>query len=119
MQDEEVRLEVARQALQKRMEKVTPELLSQFMFERGVPVVKCMLCHSNDIGIPQAAKLTEAGPRGSVYTYVRYVTLDTDGPRMALDNFEYRLICNNCGFTSHIAVYPVLRWIEAKEKKDE
>lgn len=114
MQDEEQRQAALRYQLSQRLEKVTPELLSQFLFERGVPVVTCLLCHSNDIGIPQAALLS-VGSRHETYTYVRYTTLQTDGPPLALDNFEYRLICNNCGFTSHVAVYPVLRWVESKD----
>ncbi|MDR7343163.1 hypothetical protein J2X14_001575 [Pantoea alhagi] len=104
--------------LQKRLEKVTPELLSEFLFERGIPVVKCLMCGNNDISIPQAAVLAASAEGSKAYTYVRYVTLNTDSSPFTLDSFEYRLICNSCGFTSHFAVYPVLKWVEEKDGKD-
>lgn len=119
MQDEEQRQTMLRHQLQRRLEKVSPELLSQFLYERGVPVVTCLLCHSNDIVIPQAAVLTVGSPVESSHIYVRHTLLDTDGPPLSLDRYEYRLICNNCGYTSHIAVYPVLKWIEARESEGE
>lgn len=119
MQDEEQRQAALRYQLQRRLEKVTPELLSQFMYERGVPVVKCLLCHSNDIGIPQASVFTVGSSVGENHTYVRHTVLNTDGPPLALDRYEYRLICNNCGYTSHIAVYPVLKWLESRGGSSE
>ena len=119
MQDEEQRQLTFRYQLQQRLAKVTPELLSQFLYERGVPVVTCLLCHSNDIVIPQASVLTVGSHLGSNHTFVRHTVLDTDGPPLALDRYEYRLICGNCGYTSHIAVYPVLKWVEARENAGE
>lgn len=98
--------------LQRRLSKVTPELLSEFMFKRGVPVFQCLLCGSEDIGIPEVG-LTTVGPDGGEsIKYVSYVKLDAPGPRFSIMDYQYRVICRNCGFTHHIAVWPVLKWVE-------
>ena len=119
MEDEQDRQRELRRTLQKRLEKVTPALLSQFLYERGITLVTCLLCHSNDIVIPQALALATGSPVENAYIYLRPTLLDTDVHPLSLERFEYRLICNNCGYTSHIAAFPVLKWIEAREGDSE
>ncbi|CNI05746.1 Uncharacterised protein [Yersinia pekkanenii] len=104
------------QRLYDRLSKVSPELLSEFLYKRGVPVVSCLMCHSDNIGIPQTEiDNYESGK----FTYISYVKVDTDGPRLSLMNYHYRLICRNCGFTSNIAVWPVLKWIEEQRNGED
>lgn len=112
MEDEKQRQMQLQLTLQRRMEKVSPELLSEFLFKRGIETFKCLLCGSEDIGIPQC-NLLQSGPDGSVSkTFVDYIKLDADGPPFSLMHYQYRIICRNCGFTHHLSVWPVLKWIE-------
>lgn len=98
--------------LESRLEKVSPKHLSEFLYKRGVPVFQCLLCGSEDIGIPEVG-LTTVGPDGGEsITYVSYVKLDAPGPPFSIMDYQYRVICRNCGFTHHIAVWPVLKWVE-------
>lgn len=97
--------------LHERLSKVSPELLSEFLFERGVWTVKCMMCGSQDIGIPQVE--IDRYEEGKT-TYVSFVRVDADGPRFSLINYHYRLICRSCGFVAELAVEPVLEWVEKK-----
>lgn len=117
MQDEESRQAELRIRFQRRLEKVTAELLSEFLYKRGVPVVKCLLCSSEDIVIPQT-RLLQSGPDGrSSATYVDFIKVDAGGPPLSLMHYQYRLICKNCGFTSHLAVWPVLQWLEGEKSE--
>lgn len=112
---EEKRPEQLKRLLFSRLEKVTPELFAEFLDAKVGKDIKCLSCGSLDIGIPQAQVMT-AGPEGaSNEAYVSFVQIDSFEPQYSLLNYEYRLICKNCGFTSHYAVYPVLNWIEQEK----
>ncbi|EAT9391678.1 hypothetical protein EOV56_17690 [Salmonella enterica subsp. enterica serovar Tennessee] len=114
MEDEKQRQMQLQLTLQRRLEKVTPELFSEYLFERGVWTVKCPMCGSTDISVPNASSLT-VGPGGSESSiYVIPVKLDTEGPPHSLVKYEYRLICKNCSFSMHFATWPVLKWVEQK-----
>lgn len=108
MDDEQERQRELKRTLQKRLEKVTPELLSEFLFVKGIETFKCLLCGSEDIGIPQ----WKSGPKGSERAYVDYIKIDAGGPPHSLMHYQYRIICRNCGYTHQLAVWPVLKWIE-------
>ncbi|HCK1023744.1 hypothetical protein [Citrobacter braakii] len=112
---EQERQEELTRTLFTRLEKVTPELFAEFLDERVGKEIKCLNCGSLDIGIPQAQVMT-VGPDGSTHgAYVSFVRIESFEPRYSLLNYQYRLICKNCGFTSHYAVYPVLNWIEQEK----
>ncbi|MFP9470044.1 hypothetical protein AB6D37_15085 [Pectobacterium brasiliense] len=116
--DEETRRRENALKLQEKLEKVTPELFSEFLYKHGVPVVQCLTCGSEDIGIPQTQTIS-IGPNGSSQShYVDFIKLEAGGPPHSLTHYQYRLICNNCGFTSHFAVYPVVKWIEETQGND-
>lgn len=109
---EQERNEELTRALFSRLEKVTPELFAEFLDLKVGKEISCLNCGSFDIGIPQAQVITvgsDGSPSGS---YISFVRVDSFEPRYSLLNYQYRLICKNCGFTSHYAVYPVLNWIE-------
>ncbi|WP_064511711.1 hypothetical protein [Buttiauxella gaviniae] len=112
MQDEDDRQRKNSLTLQRRLEQVTPALLSEFLYKRGIPVFTCLLCGSEDIGIPECGVI-QTGPDGSERkTFVDYIKLEADGPPSSIMQYQYRVICRNCGFTHHIAVWPVLKWVE-------
>lgn len=112
---EQERQEELTHALFKRLEKVTPELFAEFLDERVGKEITCLNCGSLDIGIPQAQVIT-VGPDSSTQgAYISFVRIESFEPRYSLLNYQYRLICKNCGFTSHYAVYPVLNWIEQEK----
>ncbi|AFB83810.1 hypothetical protein ACWYBI_003082 [Salmonella enterica subsp. enterica serovar Cerro] len=114
MEDEKKRQMQLQLTLQRRLEKVTPELFSEYLFERGVKTVICPICGSDDISIPNASSMT-VGPEGcESNTYAIPVKLDTEGPPYSLVKYEYRLICKNCAYSMHFATWPVLKWVEQK-----
>lgn len=117
MSDSEDEREVLmNQQLHERLTKVSPELLSEFLYKRGVPVVRCLMCGSADIGIPQRQELT-VGPDGSAdKVYVDYTGVVANGQKFSLLHCQYRLICRNCGFVSNLAAFPVLKWIELEKE---
>lgn len=118
MQDEEKRQADLRLQLQKRLERVSPELFAMFLYEKKVQAVHCVMCGHEDLGTPQA-EIIETGPNGSSSrAYVDYIKLTGGGAPYSLANYQYRLICNTCGFTIHFAAYPVIKWIEERDSKN-
>ena len=112
---DELRLE-----LHRRLIIVTPELFSDFMYEKMGREITCLNCGSLDIGIPQVEVF--ADPLRSDHkntVYISYAKIDISGSPSSLLNYEYLLICKNCGFTSHHAAYPVLNWIEGRESNND
>ncbi|EPO3378563.1 hypothetical protein ACT9WY_004698, partial [Enterobacter hormaechei] len=80
MEDEKQHQMQLQLTLQRRLEKVTPELFSEYLFERGVKTVICPICGSDDISIPNASSIT-VGPDGCESSiYAIPVKLDTEGP---------------------------------------
>ncbi|WP_025245511.1 hypothetical protein [Candidatus Sodalis pierantonius] len=46
-----------------------------------------------------------------------YITINANGaPHDPVLDYQYRLICKNCGFTSHLAIHPVLDWLDQRNK---
>lgn len=118
MQDEEQRLSALRHQLQTRLEKVSPELFAQFLYERGIDAVACRMCGKEALGTPQV-ELLEVGPSESgKRSYVDYVKVESGGAPYSLANINYRLICNNCGYTMLFAAYPIIKWIEERESRN-
>lgn len=118
MQDDEQRQVDLRLALQRRLERVSPELFAKFLYEKKVQAVRCVMCGSEDLGTPQA-QVFEMGPHGStIKSYVDSVNVVGGNAPHSLANYQYRLICNNCGFTIHFAAYPVIKWIEEQEPQN-
>lgn len=114
MEDEIERQARLKLKLQRRLEQVTPELFSEFLFDRGVWIVKCLMCGSEDISVPNASVITVGPEGGESSTYVIPVQLETEGPPYSLVKYEYRLICKNCSFSMHFATWPVINWVEQK-----
>lgn len=106
-------------ALQRRFEHVSPVLFSEYLYGRGVKSVKCPMCGSEDIGVPNGSVLSVGSDGSENLTYIIPVKLDSDAPPFSLMNYEYRLICKNCSFSMHFAVWPVLKWVEEKLSSGE
>ncbi|HBV6758986.1 MULTISPECIES: hypothetical protein [Klebsiella] len=116
MDKEQERQQQLQLSLQDRLQKVSPELFAEFLSKKGVNSEYCPVCGSNDIGTPQVDVMT-VGPDGaSRRTYIDYVKLIAGGTPHSLAHYQYRLICNTCGYTAHFAVYPVLKWVEDKDE---
>ncbi|ELY6345225.1 hypothetical protein SNQ56_002151 [Cronobacter muytjensii] len=114
MSEEERRNLEHQQYLEKRLKQVTPELFADFLASKGVAVPVCLCCGSDNVGSPQAQEV-EVGPNGSRSSvYVSWVKVDTYGPPLSFINYEHRIICRNCGFTSYHSVWPVVKWVEEK-----
>lgn len=119
MEDDQELQKEMKTELHHRLAKVSPDLLSEFLFKRGVEVFKCLLCGSEDIGIPQCHVLTSDPDDDAFSTFVDYIKVDSDDPPYSLMNYQYRIICRNCGFTHHLAVWPVLKWVEAEMPNEQ
>lgn len=115
MSNDKDRLKALEEQLKQRLSKVTPDVLAGFLLERGVKEVKCLLCGSMDIIIPKSGVPQSVLADTEDFESLEYVQVNADGHPYSLLNYHYRLICRNCGYTSSIAVYPVLKWIEDKE----
>lgn len=103
-----------------RLRKVSPEIFAQFLYEHGIPTVSCLACHGLDMAIPQITTSPHHSAEFThdveAMTYLDYIHLES-GPDTApgsLLNYQYRLICKSCGFTSNFSAYPIVQWIEQK-----
>ncbi|ELY2757917.1 hypothetical protein ACOZ17_000255 [Cronobacter sakazakii] len=114
------RLAAMRLRLQRRLEKVSPELFAQFLYEKGIDAVACRMCGKEALGTPQV-ELLEVGPSDSgKKSFVDYVKVESGSASysLSLANINYRLICNNCGYTILFAAYPIIKWIEERESQN-
>lgn len=107
--------------LWKKFRALSPELFSQFLSERGVPIVSCPICGGTDMAIPQASEqiYDEDKPTGKWFTYVNPSKVNSFGfePLHSLLQYNYRLICKNCGYENRFSAHPVLSWLEKNDKK--
>jgi transcription elongation factor Elf1 len=103
------------QALQDRFERISPEVFADFLTSHGVAKLTCPICYHDDMAIPQVS-VTTVGPDGSDQkTYISCVKINGDNSSpYSLLNYQYRVICKNCGFTSSFAVHPVILWSESQ-----
>ena len=112
--------------IKSKLEKVSPQKFSDFLGEKGIPVLTCGVCHKIGMIVPQVQILqtalsndnttfTESELEPNEYTYIDYICIKPESTYSLLA-YEYRIICKNCGFASHFSVLPVINWIEAQEK---
>ncbi|MEN3258507.1 hypothetical protein AAH678_06840 [Sodalis endosymbiont of Spalangia cameroni] len=106
-----------------RLEKISPDLFACFLSERGISELRCPICHCPDMNIPQVGLIVVGVESASIDShppvYVDYITINANGtPHDSVLNYQYRLICKNCGFTSHFAIHPVLDWFDKRNKNE-
>ncbi|WP_339057613.1 hypothetical protein [Candidatus Regiella endosymbiont of Tuberolachnus salignus] len=108
-------------SIHQRLERVTPELFTRFFYAKKVPEMSCFWCHTANMSIPQMdvtpvaaynpdSESTSGGASQSS-SYVGYICINPTQPTSVL-SYQYRIICKKCGFTNHIAVHPILNWLE-------
>lgn len=102
--------------IQKKLERVTPELLSEFLYKRGVKVFRCMLCGGEDVAIPQRT----INPCQSNEVIIADATMgDANGHPQAIMNYQYRVICKECGYVHFISALPIKDWLDKREEGEE
>ena len=110
--DQEKRERELMEVLWRKFRALSPELLSQFLAERGVPIVSCPICGSADMAVPQASEQIYDGdkPTGEWFTYVNPSKVSSFGsePLHSLLQYNYRIICKNCGYENRFSAHPVL-----------
>lgn len=102
--------------IQKKLQRVTPEILSEFLYKRSVRVFGCLLCGSEDCRVPQTAIINPDLSSGAVF--VDATMVDANGQSQAIMNYHYRLICGNCGYTHFISALPVNEWLDEKGRPE-
>ncbi|EBB3994477.1 hypothetical protein JKM78_004011 [Citrobacter freundii] len=122
----------------RRLQSVTPQLFARFLTEKGVPGC-CLACGRTDLSTPETTSVDiSKSPFGKVKfnelseaereeyitaTQVNYVTpIKIEPDKIAsVSNHQYRLVCQNCGFTSYFRAANVVYWIEdlTAEQKDK
>lgn len=118
------KFEVPRE-IQSRLEQVSADDFALFLVEKNVGRLFCPICRSRDMSVPQVEAFGYAvcnrPPVGGItsdlrYSYIEFICIDPSKPD-SIYSYQYRIICKNCGFTSHYAVHPVLEWFEDSDKK--
>ncbi|MBU9997981.1 hypothetical protein KTQ03_11215 [Klebsiella michiganensis] len=109
--------------LWKKFRSLSPELFSEFLAKRGVPIVSCPICGGTDMAIPQASEQIYDGdkPTAEWLTYVNPSKESSFGfePLHSLIHYNYRIICKNCGHENRFSAYPVLTWLEKNNKQKD
>lgn len=122
----------------RRLQMVTPTLFAQFLAEKGVSD-QCIACGHNKLSTPETMSVdsTRSQFKGRKHSelseeekalnieamavhYVTPVIIDNDKVRL-ISNYQYRLICQNCGFISYFHAANIVSWVEdhITERKDE
>lgn len=113
----------------RRLQLVTPQLFAQFLSEKGV-ARSCLACGHTELSTPETmsldstrspfpdkrpSELTEEESRQYVEaTAVHYATpsLIDESKTTLVSNYQYRLVCQNCGFISYFRAANVVYWVE-------
>ncbi len=113
----------------RRLQLVTPDLFSKYLSEKGVSD-RCLACGHHALTTPEtmgfdssrsstpSKKTSEmTGEELNIYTAeaaVNYVTpsiIDSNRSGM-VSNYQYRMICQNCGHISYFRAANVVYWVE-------
>lgn len=115
----------------RRIQAVTPQLFAKFLAEKGVPG-HCLACGHHELSTPEtmiidSSRSPFADERTSELTEeeiqqhidaaaVNYVTpsLIDESKSPLVSNYQYRLICQNCGFISYFRAANVVYWVEER-----
>lgn len=107
--------------LWKKFKALSPELFSQFLAQRGVGTVRCPICGGDDMAVPQVTEqiYSDGKPTGAWFSYVNPSKVSSFGfePIHSLLQYNYRLICKNCGYENRFSAHPVLSWLEKNDKE--
>lgn len=123
MSEDRTRTEKLDEEIWTQFRKITADVLSHFFFEKGLPTLTCPICHISDMTLPQTTETIDYfnGMKDYRITYVSPTKVPSLGhePAFSLLQYEYRLICKNCGFVNRFSVYPVFKWLSDKEKEQK
>lgn len=113
----------------RRLQLVTPTLFAKFLAEKGVSG-NCLACGSTELSTPETMSLdssrylfkdkkrSELTPDERALNAhaaaVHYVTPSIIDPNKAplISNYQFRMICQNCGFISYFRAASVVFWVE-------
>lgn len=116
---------------EERLKQITPELLSEFLIERGASQ-QCLSCGSAAIFIPetlQSRKQPFEKPDNydplfqkeknkdiavSLDRFVTYSRIDCD-KELRVGNAQFIAHCTNCGLMTHYRAMSVVSWFEQKQ----
>ncbi len=123
------RVDDAENRAYRRLQLVTPQLFAQFLSEKGVGR-RCLACGHTELSTPETmsldsslspfpdkriSELTEEESRQYVEaTAVHYVTPSVidESKKSLISSYQYRLVCQNCGFISYFRAANVVYWVE-------
>lgn len=113
--------------------KVTPQLFGLFLDAKGVSR-RCLACGSHDLFVPISMcsnpdkSMLSLAPEdlgtmenmynNTVISFVTFTAIDSNAEYF-LQNLQYCVTCQNCGFISSYRVGPVINWITPEADKDE
>ncbi|HID8215639.1 TPA: hypothetical protein ACXIGW_000111 [Serratia marcescens] len=123
--------------LRAKLLKVTPTLFGRFLVEKGVRK-GCLACGSAALFVPEAMTNDPDNPittediaapdflkngfNERLLHYVSFEVIHENRPD-SIQNLQYRVTCQNCGFMSTYRIKPVIDWVEkelnAKDKDAE
>ncbi|ENK1841807.1 hypothetical protein ACOSP8_004012 [Enterobacter hormaechei] len=113
----------------RRLQLVTPQLFAQFLSEKGV-ARSCLACGHSELSTPETMSLDssrspfpekkpselteEESQQYFEATAVHYATpsLIDESKTKLVSNYQYRLVCQNCGFISYFRAANVVYWVE-------
>jgi len=119
----------------RRLRRVSPELLSQFLIEKGVNRT-CLSCGATGISVPEIMSLSKDAIPPDVYKQmisgeelevdiesymIRSVAFTPTNPKklVSVGDYQFRLNCNNCGYISHYRASPVVFWVEKMDEDSQ
>ncbi|WP_393950147.1 hypothetical protein [Kluyvera intermedia] len=109
--------------LWKKFKALSPELFAKFLSQKGVPIVSCPICNHIDMAVPQVSEQIYDGDKGTGkwITYINPSKVNSFGfePLHSLLQYNYRLICKNCGYENRFSAHPVLTWLEENDKNND
>ncbi|NIC26554.1 hypothetical protein [Serratia plymuthica] len=115
--------------LKERLLKVTPQLFGHFLDAKGARR-ECLACGSSDLfvqvsmtndhnkPVPDNAESSDNVQENNMITYVTFERINHLAGN-SIQNLQYRVSCQNCGFMSSYRAKPVVDWVVIDKKETE
>lgn len=109
----------AQKKLEKRLTEITTDIFASFLLAKNASR-HCLSCGSVKLRVPERGIISRDEVDGEtgepvIYYYVKFYKLG-QSTRNTLSDYEYRVICLNCGHTSLYRSRNVVRWHEQQKR---
>lgn len=104
----------------KSLSEITTKVFARFLKEKGISQ-DCKMCGHDHLSLPQVQLYNKTTGMPFLGKHIHYEhALYGDETEFSPENYEYSMICDNCGYTVKFNTGIVLKWhLESEDDNNE